>query len=134
MISAVQFSEDYNCFLNLIHTYRKEGNKHIHKLPDGVYVDDAKLLKRRDFYIKIWLLSHDNYYKITEHITEAKLACILARYTEKDIAYWKSFLLYKLFSPSFRESNLLLYEIKYNYWAFFRVTTFLIRRIEKRFK
>jgi len=109
----------------------KKGSKSVYKKNNVYEIDDKFLIRRRDFYTKIWNISHDNYFKITEHITELKLAMIINKYYKRSVDIWNMFMRTTLFSIQYQENSLFNYKINYNLWVFFRITTFIIRRLER---
>ena len=115
-----------------VYTQKFYGNKHIHTLGGVTYVDYTALLHRREFYTKIWLRSHDNYFIITELISSYKLGKILYKfYPEKSLAGWRQWLYDELFSLAYQDRSLLHYEVPNFLWAFYRITSFIIRRSQR---
>jgi len=111
--------------------YRKSGHKALIKKDNRYDIDIKFLIRRRDFCIKIWNKAHENYYSIIEHISQRKLAILLNRFYKRSTNSWDAFMRDTLFSPVMHEKSLMKYEINFNLWAFFRITTVLIRRLSR---
>jgi len=135
-VSVVEFCSEYdiddNSFRVLLSKDKKRTfGKYVKQLNSKNYINLKPLIARQEFRKTIWLVNHDNYFAITEHISDYNLALILARYTGKTRANWTQFLSFRLFSLALTEKSLLDYKVPDNMWEFYRVTTFLIRRINR---
>jgi hypothetical protein len=104
---------------------------HVFKFRNKLYVNEEALIRQKKFYEKIWLQSHENYYEITEYISDYKLAQLLCHFFNDDMTKWTTFLNQNLFSYAWSDKSLFATKMSDNLWAFFRFSTFLIRRINK---
>jgi len=129
-VRAEEFSELYGVNINTIHQQSSTNHPLIYRVGYSIRVKVDKLKARHNFRRKVWLKNHDNYYAITEYISENKLAGLLARYTDISQQAWVTYMNQKLFrllpeTLSFR------YKLSPKDWLFFRYTTFMIKRIER---
>jgi len=133
LLSAVGFAERYDLHKDCVYVAYNHKNKHIIKIGNSLYVNETALIKRREFYNRVWNKAHENYYLITEYITDAQLYQFLGRALVDcgTAASWMQFIKYDLFSIAFKDKSLLSYKIKEKVWIFFRATTFIIRRLTR---
>jgi len=127
---------DFNALYHPLESYsliveHNTGNKYIKKIGHRFDIDVKALIRRRDFHTKIWNLAHENYFAIMEYIVPYKLAHILSKFFDKSVGSWNMFMYSKLFGSSHQDRSLLKYEIDDMLWAFYRITTFIIRRANR---
>jgi hypothetical protein len=130
-LKAKAFCEKYGLSKDIVYVWMYHGNKHIYKIGKEVTIDEKALLRRREFYYKVWNETIDNYYGITEHISENKLATLLQRYFGGKVTAWGVYLNTTMFRISWQEKPIASYKIPMELWTIWRFTTFLIRRIER---
>ena len=132
MISSEEAAEMYGITPCNITQQLKKGNKHVHKIGSFLYIDDVALLKRREFANKIWNQANDNYFAITELISESDLARLLFRYLpHRTLSSWYVFVNNQLFSIAFKDRSLLAYKVPAQLWEFYRITRAIIRSSQR---
>jgi len=94
-------------------------------------IDEMFFIRRVAFRKKVWLLSHDMYFELSEHKADVDIAKILARYTDRSIGTWSMFLSTKLFSNDM-DKSILDYKINSMNWEFFRIARALTRTIKRK--
>ena len=124
LISTTLFCEKHNItkenlYSTCRHLYVKIDNKN--------YIDEDFFIKRQEFRKKVWLQSHDYYYMLSYFLRDYTMAKILSRYTGIKQTSWSSFLNKDLFSLAWLDGSILNYKIPMKQWAFFRVTSFLVK-------
>ena len=129
LIHAIAFTQKYGIDNNSVSVAYHKKHKFVKKISGDLYVDEKALIKRREFYNKVWNKAHDNYFAITEHIKDNQLYKFLAKVFGENVHGWREFLRDGLFSLAFKEKSILSYRINYKLWAFFRASTFLIRSL-----
>jgi len=132
LLSAAVFSEKYKLSKNIVHLAYYEKNPQIKKIDGKLYVDEKALLRRVEFRKRIWNKAHDNYYAITEYVSESQLYNFLSRMFGDSKRGWIQFLAYDLFSMANIEKSILSYKINNKLWMFYRFTTALIRMVLRR--
>jgi len=130
MMSVNTFCEVYDESSSAIYTHHslKDTPFIIKTATGGVLVDDKALIRRREFYIRVWEQSHKYYYILNELKKDSKIAEILSKYVGRSKSSWKVFLNHNLFSNSFKNRSLLRYKIDERLWIFWRVSGTIIRR------
>ena len=134
LLSAVAFSEKYKMSVNMVHMAYYYNNPQIKRIDGKLYVDEKALLRRVEFRKRIWNKAHDNYYAITEYISDSQLYNFLSRMFGDSKRGWIQFLAYDLFSMANIEKSILSYKINNKLWVFYRFTTALIRMVLRREK
>ena len=129
LISAFEFVQKYEINFNSISVAHHKKHKFVQKIAGKLYVDEKALIRRREFYNRIWNKAHDNYFQITEHISDYKLSVFLAKVFKESANGWVEFFRDGLFSITFKEKSILTYKINYKLWVFFRASTFIIRSL-----
>ncbi len=133
MLLTPDFCELYDMKEDAISQQFYNKNPLIHKDPfNRLWIDDKKFMKRWNFRRKIWNRSHDNYYKINEHINDSKLAEILSRFSTSSKSSWIVFLTSTLFIVPDEQLSF-KYQIPKRHWDFYRITTAIIRHSERTF-
>jgi len=132
LLSAVACCEKYKLNKNTVHIAYYNKNSQIKRIDGKLYVDEKALLRRVEFRKRIWNKAHDNYYAITEYISDSQLYNFLSRMFGASKSAWIQFLAYDLFSMANIEKSILSYKINNKLWMFYRFTTALIRMVLRR--
>ena len=135
LLSASTFEDKYELPNSTVAQFKhSHGMVGMQKIGNTLYVDEKYFIRREEFRKKVWLQCHENYYAITEHIKDANLAYILARYTGRSQDTWHTYMNQGLFSLAGFDGTIFHYKVPYKQWEFWRITTFLIRRILRLWK
>ncbi len=127
ILECNSYASLYHCSVDLVYVNYHNKHKYIFKQNNKLYVQVDKLTKRREFAIKIWNQSIDNYYLLIDTIGYTKLITILCKNLGLSRQNWGQFLDRNLFSPAFKERNLLSYKVNKKLWRFYRFTQQYIR-------
>jgi len=134
MLSSDEFCELFNISKQQIDVTKHNGCKFITTINHKTFVDEKALIRRKEFKKKIWLQNHENFYELIENgITENKLSEILAKFSPNAYLTWTTFFSSRglLFSLSGMDSSVLSNKISSMHWNFFRLSTFIIRRLKR---
>lgn len=131
LISSLAFCERYELSTSAIDVAYYNNHPYVKKIAGALYVNEKALIRRREFYKRVWNKAHENYYNITEYITDAQFYNFLGRVLDRSRESWMQFLHYGLFSVAFNDKSILSYGISAQLWEFFRASTFVIRRLSR---
>ena len=92
------------------------------------------LIRRQEFRKKVWLRSHDYYYKLSETLNDSMIAEILMEYAGGSKQGWVVFMSDGLFSLAVDDMSILDYKISNNMWKFFRFSKVLSKLTPKQLK
>ena len=127
ILEGKSYASLYNCSIGLVQVSNSKGHKYIFKQDNKLYIHVDKLIKRREFVIRIWNQSIDNYYSIVEDIGTQRFTELLSSNLGGSQQTWRSFGDRGLFSTAFKERNLLSYKVNKKLWRFYRFTQQYIR-------
>ncbi len=102
--------------------FKEKGVRYIHETP---------IKRRLNFVKKVWLESHENYYKLTEETSDYKLSKIISRFTDGSHLSWNMFLKEQLWALKAGHPSVVNPIVQNMLWTFWRYSTFLIRRLER---
>ena len=126
-----EFIDTYNVSEENVYSFISKDRSLVKKHNKALYINKRALERRKEFQKRIWLNSHDNYYRIIEESNENRLSIILSKYSKFSKVSWQHFLSTSLFSPSLNDTSIFVNKVSERAWAFYRITTFIIRRIER---
>jgi hypothetical protein len=130
LLSAVAFADKYAIEPNIIYM-RAKVHPHIHKVGKALYVDEQTLLWYEKMRWKIWLNSHENYYKIVEHISANKLAKLLSEYTGETAGSWGIYMSVDLWSTQWQDMGILNYKTPDKLFKFHNITNYIINKARR---
>lgn len=132
-ITAKDFTEMYSLSKDVVYINKRvTDTEHIKKFNNSVYVNHKALLKRREFYHRVWLEATDNYYLLTDGGSQFKLAKVLSKYLGGTQQNWTVWMDTTLFSTAFMDRSLLEYKVLEKLWNFWRFTKWMIRIIKRK--
>ena len=129
LLDAIAFSERYELSKGSLDVAHHNKHPFVKKIAGTLYVDEKALIRRREFYKKVWNKAQENYYRINEFVPDPKLYTFLAKVLDGSANSWLQFLKYGLFSVAFNDKSILSYQISNRLWTFYRASTFIIRRL-----
>ena len=128
MVDARDFVELYGGTVNSVYQAKKDGNKYVLKKGKYVYVDDKKLIKRKEFMYRIKQQNQDNYYRLKElGLSDVAISNLLYKGTNRAAHTWRMYMGKTLFSSAYQNRNLLVYKINKMDCEFNKVTRRLLR-------
>jgi len=129
-ISAVEFAEMYS--LSDSTAYTKTNNPYVMKIGNSVYINHKALIRRRDFYKRVWLEATDNYYELIDGASQFKLAKVLSKYLGNTPTSWNTWMTLVLFSTAYNDKSLLNYKVSVKLWEFWRFTIWIKMVIKRK--
>jgi len=92
-------------------------------------IDEEPIKRRLKFVKKIWLESHDNYYKISEHLSDYKFSKLLYKFLGGSRQGWNEFLKSGLWSLRSGHPFVVNPVVNGMLWKFWRFSTLLIKKL-----
>lgn len=102
--------------------FKEKGARCIHETP---------IKRRLNFAKKVWLESHENYYKLTEETSDYELSKIISKFANGSHASWNMFLSNQLWALKAGHPSVTNPITPKMLWVFWRYSTFLVRRLER---
>ena len=130
MMRVKEFCEVFEQSENAVYAHNSlYGSKFIVQVaPKEIRIDVDALLRRREFYQRVWLQSHKFYFILSELKKDSEIATILSKFIGRSKGSWQTYIKYNLFSTAFQDRSLLRYEIDDMLYMFWRVSGTIIRR------
>jgi hypothetical protein len=126
--SFVDIYEDAS--IDSVHMASHNGNKYVVKIKGKLYVEDKKLLKRREFIIKVKHMNQDNFYRLKDlGMSGMSIARFVSTYSGS-ISTWNQYISRDLFSLAYTSKSILNYKVSKRDWIFNKATRALLRGIK----
>ena len=132
MLKSNDFYNLYEVSKGAVEVAHHSKHPFIFKKGKELWIDDIALKRRKEFNKKIWLKNHENYYKLAEYWSDAEIAKALHIVSGTSCeSSWREYIKLYLFSLASQETSILVYKINAKQWIFYRLTTRVVRKLER---